>query len=491
MKYLPLLLFPLAVWSTAYTIELEPGNRQLIKASELEHEPIPEKELEPAPVPEPESEPEPEGLLSGVDNFEFAGEVTFKRYWLNGKQGSWSNGGNKATFRYSMGAIAFRDDRGYPTMFAIGHDWHEYIGEFRLPTNLDPDVPVEMGEPVQPGFVEWPGKPGGDVKYHGLLYRDGKLAINGLIRYDASHSGLRMLTVLTNPDDLANSPALSNIDTPGPKSTGQVWISPIPPEHQERLKGDVMFGGSNIHSIVSRHSLGPSAIAARWEDIIKGDAPPYTVHQNYLYPNLIGLPKEPGIGEINGRFVSYIERKTAEAEGREPVARINRGYRMMFGGTHPTPGSWQEEVLGPWPWPGVDPLVTQRSTMPYCLVVPGTFTYACFGSSFAKVQGVGYKNEAKEGIYPTRHPNSNGYSQWIGSDDGHRSIELFLFDIRKWGTKEPHEYMPYYTGYIDVPEQYRERRIGGGTFDAKNKIIYLGTWGKNSTILALKITQKE
>jgi hypothetical protein len=110
-------------------------------------------------------------------------------------------------------------------------------------------------------------------------------------------------------------------------------------------------------------------------------------------------------------------------------------------------------------------------------MIPGTSTYAVFGSSGMHNSGGGYKIRQKNGRLcggPCAYDpaDSDNYYWFFDIND--------LYQV-KIGNKKPYEVKPYEYGLFKTPfdTMYDERRkvnygarIGGGTYNRKDGLIY-------------------
>jgi hypothetical protein len=106
----------------------------------------------------------------------------------------------------------------------------------------------------------------------------------------------------------------------------------------------------------------------------------------------------------------------------------------------------------------------------YGFIVPGTRTFAVFGSSGGIHSGIGYKITQDNGNH------CGGYCAY-GSDDYYNYY--WLFDIEEiLDAVEPYDIQPYAYGAWSVPfDDNGDHRIIGGTFDGGNGILYLSLSG--------------
>ena len=170
-------------------------------------------------------------------------------------------------YAYGGTAIGFNPARN--SLFARGHDWHQFVGEISIPTPLiatdyfalpiasvlqdQADITEGHLTEVGPG-----GAPMDGCKIGGLFVYQNRLIGTSYCYYDAGGNARR--SHFTSGLDLAQTGDYSGMYTVGTSSPGFVagYMAHIPPEWQSSLGGPVLTGLNGV-PIVSRTSYGPAA----------------------------------------------------------------------------------------------------------------------------------------------------------------------------------------------------------------------------------------
>ena len=176
------------------------------------------------------------------------------------------------TMAYSDGAIAVTCSAAQATATMSGHARGNLLIEFEIPHIL-PAVqdPENWSRPVRilQGFSEWEGQPSHKFVITGLRHEAGRLIVGSYFRYDAAAKHRYGTGVLADAADLSTSAFSGWLDTPGQGSTGMGWVSPLPPSWQSLLRGTHVMGGGAGWSILSRHTMGPSAFTVKLRTLLK------------------------------------------------------------------------------------------------------------------------------------------------------------------------------------------------------------------------------
>ena len=126
-------------------------------------------------------------------------------------------------------------------------------------------------------------------------------------------------------------------------------------------------------------------------------------------------------------------------------------------------------------------LWTEISKAKFGFIVPGTRTYAVFGSSAGHQSGIGYKIIPQGKTDPCPGPCT------FDPDDSYNYY--WLWDMAEVaqvlnGSKQPHEIVPYDYGVFNAPFQtnkatgeFQQHSIGHGYYDAANSKLYLSLIG--------------
>jgi len=336
----------------------------------------------------------------------------------------------QSDLNYSQGPIAFNPDR--QSLFIVGHAHHQAIAEFVIPELVDSTVLTELnmaGDPIQP-FARIlnrasGGNPQGNNRIGGMLYVSGpdgpELLVNAYEYYDAPGDNTLSMLVLRDADDLTASQVDGYFEVQGGPGHTAGWMSPIPGPWRSVLGGDFLTGSSSGIPIISRASVGPSAFVFNPLDIVakKAVAPP--------------------IATI--RLLDFsLARRLHDDLSNE--SRKNDLWNHL-------------------------------SRAVYGTIVPGTRTYATFGSSGGNESGVGYK------IVQDNGRRTGGYSSFAVKDNYHY---YWLWDVNdlvrvREGEMKPHDVRPYEYGIFPTPFAGSSHRLGGGAFDASTGRIYLTAQG--------------
>lgn len=464
----------------------------VVSEPDPEPDPIPEPEPEPEPDPQPEPDPEPTPI-AGLASLKIDGMTFLGGFRMPGTQHS-----DAPITVTPRGTIFTGNDRN-----------RNMIGEFRIPDALATDAELDKwpAATVVQGFRNW-GQRAYSVDRQaitGLHYTPkGDLLVQRMYTYDAAGKEWHDVCVIPGGD--LSGECKQWMESPGPKSTGGGWISPIPREHQATLGGDIIFGAARVHSIVSRHSLGPSAFVSRMADVeamadkcgslADGQKCPDSkieavfTGQNFLYPNAVGLPG-PEYPEYHHSYNSPDKEHRANVPNVRTPRKVDR---YMFAGTNPEkPHALR--FLGPWPFGDYECLFTHWSTYTYAFLIPGTHTYAAFGMHAGCKDGIGYKYYENLGPnksanqFPSPYNTAGGHRPMNMEDKSQRGAYYMLFDIREWGVTKPHKMLPYEHGFLrDVTDApgIEYAAIRGGHYDAGTGRLYLSVArGKNETVVAV------
>lgn len=341
---------------------------------------------------------------------------------------------------YAVGTLAYH--AGRHSLYLAGHAHHNAIAEFAIPETLGTGDAVEelplVEEPLQPfrsvlGAAP-EGNPDGMNKITGLYVSDGHLIVQANRWYDAT-GGARDTTLLVVDGEL-DGPVIGYFELEGAaRSAG--YIAPIPEEWQERLGAPALAGWASNYSIISRYSVGPSLYA--------------------FDPALITRQADdPGAnGAIAARaWMDYPHR------GGEYLAPDALELQCHIA----------DDVTSCEPDAAASPLWNFLSKAMFGFIVPGTRTYAVFGSNGGTETGVGYK---------IRQDDDNlcgGYCAYSATD---RANYYWLFDLDEVLSAEaPSDPQPYDYGPWSVSfDQGGRHRIIGGTWDPAGRTLYLALGG--------------
>jgi hypothetical protein len=168
-----------------------------------------------------------------------------------------------ATYNYGAHAMAY--NAANDSLFIVGHDWQQLIGEVKVPplkSGVDYDS-LNYAAAIQPLAnvrVRMPNNTlQGRTVVGGLLVVDGRLIGSDFIYYDADEANMDSHWVVNGT--LANG-VVSGYHQVGTFGGGVVggYMGTIPPEWQKRLGGTHLTGLFGV-AIISRTSAGPCAFA--------------------------------------------------------------------------------------------------------------------------------------------------------------------------------------------------------------------------------------
>jgi len=332
----------------------------------------------------------------------------------------------RSELNYSEGPIAFNPDR--QSLFIVGHSHHQAIAEFAIPELVDSTVLTELnmaGDPLQPFATilnrASGGNPQGNNRIGGMLYVTGpdgpELLVNVYEYYDAPGDNTLSMLVVRDANDLAKSEVDGYFEVRGGPGHTAGWMSPIPDPWRAVLGGHFLTGSSSGIPIISRTSVGPSAFVFNPLDVVGKRAVP------------------------------------------TPIATTRL---LDFSLAHPLHDDLSNESRK-------NDLWNHLSRAVYGVIVPGTRTYATFGSSGGNESGVGYK------IVRDNGRRSGGYSTYAVKDNYHY---YWFWDVNdlvrvKAGEMKPHDVRPYEHGIFQTPFKDSSDRLGGGAFDGSTGRIYL------------------
>ena len=346
---------------------------------------------------------------------------------------------------YAIGPLAYNPD--HHSIFFAGHDHHHAIAEFAIPELSLSDDLLELNvadAPLQDfiSLLDLPAEGNPDTlnRVTGMLYLDGQLIVNAENWYDASGDNRDTTLVATEGNDLSNSAIEGYFELEGAARAGG-YMAPIPDEWQASFGANYLTGWSSVYSIISRYSVGPTLFTFDPQDMLTASAGSNgtvatTPFLNYAYGS--------------GHYLS--EDALVNEEG------------------------------------GASDLWNYLSNGVYGFIVPGTSTFAVFGSSGGINSGIGYKITQDNGNL------CGGYCAYA-ADDYYNYY--WFFDVREILVAEhPYDLTPYAYGSWLVPFDDNGRHaIIGGTFDEEHGVLYLtlskagqvGTYDRPPVIVAFRI----
>ena len=322
---------------------------------------------------------------------------------------------------WSEGVIEAHDG----TIYIVGNEQEDAIAQLVMPEKLTYTDSIETlpaaGEVVQP-FVSvldrLPSNRDNLDRIVGLELVNGRLIANAVEYYDGPADNRQTTFVINQATDLANAEVngLYSI-AGGARAAG--WLSAVPADWQQQLGCSHITGNSSGGPIIGRYSIGPSAYCVNLESI-----------------------------------------------GQERLKKTVATQELLsFSANYPLDEDLFNESLQ-------NDLWTHLSQATYGFIVPGTATYATFGTSGGHRNGVGYKLSRRNG------EECSGY---CSNDPADNQNYYWFWDVRDlWrvalGRKAASSIRPYEWGEWTVPlssgnvEQFK--RIGGASFDQSRKRLY-------------------
>ncbi len=320
----------------------------------------------------------------------------------------------ESSLDYGGTAIAFNPANN--SLFIVGHDWHQAIGEISIPDQIVNDADrakLATATVLQP-FVKVLGKAPnytleGTVKLGGLQVIDGTLVGTAYEYYDgdldarASHFRLDSLDL-----DQANVTGLFQVGELGGGFVGG-FMTRVPDEWRDALGMPYLTGQAAL-SVIGRTSLGPAAFG--FDPAALGANP--TPIDPYLY-----YPQD-----------------------------------------HPTLGAWGSQP---------PTLFNMNTRITGVVFVPETRSVLFFGS-------VG----TSQAIYGTAEEANDPYRGGKGTHalNGEYSYQIWAYDAldflkAKDGDLKPWEVVPYSTWSFDVPQFAGGKETGGVAYDPATGRLYV------------------
>lgn len=354
---------------------------------------------------------DPNQLLS-IDDFDYTGA-----YRLSSAEFGESN------LNYAVGTLAYNPERH--SLFIVGHAHHDGVAEFAIPTPVKGETLEELPVVEQPeqDFVRFlnavpNGNPDSLDRITGMLVVEGQLIINAEKWYDASGSAQDTTLVVREADNLTASPVDGYFQMEG-RATAAGYMAPIPSHWEPAFGGTHLTGWASNYSIISRYSVGPSLFVFDPDEIL--DTPPIT-------EGPISTQKFMAFPHSTGDYLAADALETQEGSA--------------------------------------SPLWNFLSRAVYGVIIPGSRTFAVFGSSGGVHSGIGYK------ITQDNDNLCGGYCAYQ-SDDYYNYYWFFdLQDILD--ATEPHAIQPYAYGAWEVPfDNNGSHSIIGGAYDFDSRVLYL------------------
>ena len=350
----------------------------------------------------------------------------------------------------------------------IGSKVHQNaLGEFPIPERFVKsyhysDMPI-TGVPIQNfSFVldrTDTGNPQALDRLGGILYKNNQIIVQAYEYYDAPADDTHTTLVVRNASNIEQSDIDGYYEMEGRAHT-VLWISPIPEEWQSLLGGDAIAGDGHGMPIASRCSSGPSLFVFNTSDLLNTTATNGTINATPLMDF-----------DLSHIFAD-------NEKGYVPYSEYIKYLQYNYNGTLPAAHDGDAREVYNISLVGNNSYWTQVSSAYYGVILPGTRTYAVFGSSAMHHSGGGYKIVQKNGNVcggPCPYDPEDKYNYY------------WLFDLKdilqvKNGTKEPYEVKAYEYGELPLPF---DKLYGGehnylmrdATFDEEHRTLYFSIPG--------------
>lgn len=323
---------------------------------------------------------------------------------------------------YTEGTFTVSEARN--SIFLVGHSQHQAIAEFNLPklsgSRQIADLPIAQNKQPFVTFLDRmpTGNPDNINRITGLRYEDQKLLVNGIQYYDGDANNTDTTFIIEDATALSKSEITGFLKLEA-RAHAAGWMTNVPESRQNQFEGDMIFGFASNYSINSRSSMGPSAFGVSLKRV---------------------LDSQPGDTIPTFPLIDYsIDNPIAED-------LYNKS--------------------------GQNDLWTEVSTAYIGFVVPGTDTYAVFGTSGGHNSGIGYKITQDNGHLcggPCPYEAADVYNYY------------WFFDVNDMvavarGERRPYEVRPYEYGEIKVPFQDQSsvpKTIVGASFSPEANRLYL------------------
>jgi hypothetical protein len=298
------------------------------------------------------------------------------------------------------------------------------VAEFAIPL---PGMGTEVGglpvveAPIQP-FVALlgaspNGNPEGIDRVTGMLLLEGQLIVNAESLYDGN-GGNNDTSLLVRDAGNLSGVVDGYFEIAGRAHSGG-YMAAIPGEWQQALGGEYLTGWSSVHSIISRYSVGPTLWVFDPHDMT--NAPTGAQDPVAATPFM-------NFGYGDGQFLADDALQLQQGSASATWNHLSRGV--------------------------------------YGFIVPGTRTFAVFGSSGGVDSGIGYKITQDDGNL------CGGYCSYAAADN---YSYYWLFDLddivaaAAVADSRPYAYGRWSVPFGDDPGH----SIIGGTFDPVERVLYV------------------
>ncbi len=332
-----------------------------------------------------------------------------------------------SSVNYAVGTLAYNPDNH--SIFIAGHAQQNRIAEFSIPEllmktnvsdlNISTDALQDFRNILGAGTT---GNPDGINRITGMYYKNGQLIVNAEQWYDAPGNNRDTTLVVRDAANLAASEIAGYYELQG-RAQAAGYISEVPVEWQDKIGSSHITGWSNVYSIVSRYSVGPSLFSFNVNDLLDSTQP------------------------------------FSESVSTTPIMNF-----PFSGGEYLAPGAQQTST-----GPTASAVWNTLSRGRYGFIVPNSKTFVV-GSSAGIVGGIGYK------IIQDNGNLCGGSCPAIASE---RYNYYWFFDVDEiLDASRVSEPRPYAYGKWPLPfDNNGQHSIIGATFDGANKLLYIALGG--------------
>ncbi|MBW2462945.1 MAG: hypothetical protein JRH11_14930, partial [Deltaproteobacteria bacterium] len=341
---------------------------------------------------------------------------------------------------YSGGALGYRPD--HDSLYMVGFEPDSMIGEFAIPSPLGMgttaaelpaiDTALQGFQPVMDNAAG--GNPQSLDRVTGMLWVDGDLVVNTNVYYDAGGE-MTDTTLIVRGGQLDGT--IDGYFRLEGGTLGAGYMAAIPEDLRAAFGGPALVGWASNYAIVSRYSVGPSLFAFDPGALVAaapgGSATiATTMHMGFPYGDDIYLAPD--------------------------ALEYQCGVEDDMVTTVCEPGAVASDL-----WNFISRGV-------YAFIVPGTRTFAVFGSLGGSRSGIGYKITQDD-------DNLCGGPCARGADD--YDNYYWFFDVDDiLAAESPSAPAPYAYGSWDVPfGGDGDHLIIGGTYAPETGRLYLSLAG--------------
>jgi hypothetical protein len=188
-------------------------------------------------------------------NFKYLGAFRFSTETAGGSRMTYVNG-------------SFAVSHQGTTLFAVGHEHHQAIGEFAIPELKVTDEPknLNMALNIQPFSRILNDKnrlnnPQNLNRISGLEVIEGELFVNAVEYYDAPGDNTLTTFIIRQPTNLKKT-KVDGLFTLGGRAHSAGWTSKLPSNWAKVFKASYLHGYASNYAINSRLSMGPTAFVS-------------------------------------------------------------------------------------------------------------------------------------------------------------------------------------------------------------------------------------